>query len=128
VAALPSGKGGTSLAVDSALFLFPHERSGRSYAPRMDENEARGLVQAELADLRRASYAQLVERLLDKQETFERLGATGARYAVEIQAMWDGKPQGNLRVMASIDDGGLRSFVPLSDDFIRAPDGSFVGE
>ena len=29
---------------------------------------------------------------------------------------------------SAIDDGGLRAFAPLSDDFIMAPDGSFVGE
>jgi hypothetical protein len=30
--------------------------------------------------------------------------------------------------MGAIDDGGWRSFAPLADDFIVAPDGSFVGE
>jgi len=29
---------------------------------------------------------------------------------------------------ASIDDGGCRAFFPLSDCFIKAPDGSLVGE
>jgi hypothetical protein len=31
-------------------------------------------------------------------------------------------------VLASIDDGGWSAFIPLTDDFIIAPDGSFVGE
>lgn len=35
---------------------------------------------------------------------------------------------GAIRVIGSIDDGGWRAFRPLSDDFIRAPDGTFVGE
>jgi hypothetical protein len=33
-----------------------------------------------------------------------------------------------VHVLGAIDDGGLRAFVPLCDDFIMAPDGSFVGE
>jgi hypothetical protein len=48
---------------------------------------------------------------------------------VEVLALWDeGRPGGNLRVMVSIDDGGWRAFKPLTEDFIIAPDGSFVGE
>ena len=94
----------------------------------MDQAEALSIVEAELAKLRQATYAELADRLLGKQETLERLGATGARYQVEIQAFWDDKRKGNLRVCAAIDDGGWRAFVPLSVDFIRAPDGSFVGE
>jgi hypothetical protein len=31
-------------------------------------------------------------------------------------------------VFALIDDGGWRSFKPMGEDFIVAPDGSFVGE
>ena len=30
--------------------------------------------------------------------------------------------------MVHVDDGGLRAFVPLTEDFIMAPDGSFIGE
>jgi hypothetical protein len=94
----------------------------------MDRAEALSIAQAELAALRRATYSELVERLLDKQEDFERLGASGTRYAVELQAFWDDKPNGNLRVSAAIDDGGWRAFMPLTTDFIRAPDDSFVNE
>jgi hypothetical protein len=47
-----------------------------------------------------------VTRLLDTQESFERVGASGTRYAVEVRAFWDDKRQGNLRVRAMIDDGG----------------------
>ena len=94
----------------------------------IDQAEAQLLVEAALDNLRQATYAELVDRLLDKQETLERVGATGARYGIEIQAFWDDKRKGNLRVRAAIDDGGWRAFVPLTADFIRAPDGSFVGE
>lgn len=55
----------------------------------------------------------------------------GSEYQIEIEVFWDrpGDVGGNVRVLASIDDGGLlSSFNPLSIDFIKAPDGSFVGE
>ena len=45
-----------------------------------------------------------------------------------MRLCWDAHPNGNVRVSAGIDDGGLRAFLPLTSDFIKAPDGSFVGE
>ena len=94
----------------------------------MDKEEALSLADAELAELRRSTYSQLIERLLDKQETFERVGDSGTRYQFELQAFWDDKPDGNLRVFVLIDDRGWRAFAPLSVDFIRAPDGAFIDE
>jgi hypothetical protein len=55
-------------------------------------------------------------------------GVSETQYQVTIQVFWDSKPHGDLRVVGSIDDGGWRAFLPLSDSFIMAPDGSFVGE
>ena len=53
---------------------------------------------------------------------------SGATYQLEVQVFWDDRAEQNLRVMGSIDDGRLSAFHPLSEDFIIAPDGSFVGE
>ena len=52
----------------------------------------------------------------------------GREYQTEVNVLWDDRPGGNIRVIGSIDDGGLRAFAPLTDSFIKAPDGSFVGE
>lgn len=46
----------------------------------------------------------------------------------EIQVFWDDRLGGNVRVLGSIDNGGWRAFVPVNRDFIKAPDGSFVGD
>jgi hypothetical protein len=32
----------------------------------------------------------------------------------------------NVRVVGNIDDAGLRSFLPMMDACIKAPDGSFI--
>jgi hypothetical protein len=61
-------------------------------------------------------------------QTLEIVGASGTRYNVEAQALWDSKKRDNIRVLASIDDGGTRAFHPVTCDFIKAPDGSFIGE
>lgn len=94
----------------------------------MDTTEALSIAEEELENLRQLRYSGLVDRLLDKQETMERIGATGARYQLELQAFWDDTTRHNLRVSVAIDDGGWRAFFPRVVDFIRAPDGSFIGE
>ncbi len=92
--------------------------------------EARALLTAELDRLRSIPREELLDRLLDDQEVAERVPAPGASYQLEIGAFWDdpGRPGENLRVYAAINNGSWRSFVPLTDSFIVAPDGSFVDE
>jgi hypothetical protein len=66
--------------------------------------------------------------LLDTKDTEEIKASSGVVYQLEFQAMRDDKKGGNLRIMGAIDDGGFRAFVPLTADFILAPECSFVGE
>jgi hypothetical protein len=94
---------------------------------RVEKREARSILQEFLDELRKRPYSDLAKLIGDSQQ-HEIAGKSGTRYQVEIQAVWDDKREGNLRVLASIDDGGWRAFVPLTDSFIIAPDGSFVGE
>ncbi|MGH2720720.1 MAG: hypothetical protein ACRDJO_03835 [Actinomycetota bacterium] len=92
----------------------------------MDKAEARALLAQVIDELRRRSRAELLA--LSQPECRELIGPSGHWYQVEAQSFWDDKPENNLRVLACIDDGGWRAFSPLCDDFIVAPDGSFVGE
>ena len=93
----------------------------------MDKKEARAIVTAKLAEYRTQSYTEL-QRLLTTQDIFETTGKSGKWYQMEFYAVWDDKPNENLRVFGNIDDGGIRAFFPLGECFIMAPDGSFVGE
>ena len=93
----------------------------------MDKEEAKTILANELEIYRQRSYEDLLY-LLNTQDTAEIKATSGVIYQLEFQAMWDDKKGGNLRVMGAIDDGGFRAFVPLTDGFILAPDGSFVGE
>ena len=93
----------------------------------MNIEEARTLLADELSSWRARSYPELVEKMKDVI-AFEVEGRSGAMYQIEIEVFWDDRRGGNLRVVGGIDDGGLRAFAPLTDDFIMAPDGTFVGE
>ena len=93
----------------------------------MDSAEAKALLLKESAKYRAKSYADL-KALLGRQETYEVGGPSGVVYQLEIQAFWDDKPNDVLRVRAAIDDGGIRAYMPMIEDFLLAPDGTFVGE
>ncbi len=95
----------------------------------MNDQEARTLLLLHLEQWRGRSWAELrVLVLLDDQETCEVTGPSGVRYQIEVQAFWDDQPEGNIRVLGGIDDGGVRAYFPLCTDFIKAPSGAFIGE
>jgi hypothetical protein len=93
----------------------------------IDKKEARQLLEAATRRLRMKSRHEL-EQLLKEQETGTVVGPSGTTYQTEAQAFWDDKKGRDLRVLVSIDDGGWRAMAPMSESFIVAPDGSFVGE
>jgi len=75
---------------------------------------------------RRILFFPVVEE--PEAETHEVTGKSGTVYQVQTEVVWDGKPERDIRVMAMIDDGGLAALKPMVDDFIVAPDESFVDE
>jgi hypothetical protein len=88
--------------------------------PTMNTPEAREIIQNELAVYEKKAYADLV-KLIDEEFHFERQGPSGARYQVEIRFLWDSTPNGAIRILGSIDDGGWRAFVPLTDSILKPP-------
>lgn len=96
----------------------------------MDKHEARTILARRIAELRQLPYDSLKSTWLGQADSEGVVGVSGALYQLEIQVFWDDlhEVEGNLRVSVAIDDGGLRALAPLSDGFIVAPDGSFVGE
>lgn len=94
----------------------------------VDNDEARRILESVTVELRREPYGALVARYLDESEGRTVVAESSTRYQVEVQAFWDGRQSGDLRVIVAIDDGGWRAFSPLSTDFIIAADGHFVGE
>ena len=92
----------------------------------MSDEEARGVLRAEFLKLRAAGYDVLVERLAGKQERSDVVALSGATYHVELEGFWDDEEHRDLRVVASIDDGGLRAFLPFTDAFTISPSGSIT--
>ena len=93
----------------------------------MDNSEAKALLRDHLQTYRHRTYRELVG-LIGKPQVVEFRGASSATYQVEVEVRWDDRSGGAVRILGSIDDGGWRAFKPLCDDFIMAPDGTFVGE
>jgi hypothetical protein len=96
----------------------------------MDKQEAQEILDIEINKYRSIKYADIV-KLIDTPLNYEIQGKSGTMYQLEIQAFWDNprKSKQDIRVIASIDDGGFPSaFKPLSCDFIIGSDGKFIGE
>jgi len=92
----------------------------------VSNDEAKGVLRAEIIKLRPNGYDGLVERLAGKKETMEVAGLSGETYHVELEGFWDDDEQRKLRVVASIDDGGLRALLPFTDSFTVDPTGTIT--
>jgi hypothetical protein len=93
-----------------------------------DNTEAQEWVHAQIQRLRSASYADLLEQRGEPAH-YAIQSRTGRDLMGETSVFWDGSEQGLLRVVVDVREpkfGVVRSIA--ADDFIRAPDGSFVGE
>ena len=93
----------------------------------MDKEKARAVLAEALRPYRAKSYAALRD-FIGEIDVYQIANPDGPDFQIEIQAIWDGKPDSDIRVLGSIDDGGWSAFAPPSDSFAMAPDGSFVGE
>ncbi|MGH7630763.1 MAG: hypothetical protein ACREOF_15530 [Gemmatimonadales bacterium] len=83
----------------------------------------RALLEAAMLEHQSRSYQVLAAAIGQVHVRSER-GADGRDYQIEIEAEWDDQPGGAIRVVGAIDDGSFRDFLPISAEFIVAPDGS----
>ena len=88
----------------------------------MDREEALSLLNTKLEEYRKLTYRKLAARVGD-EEFPEVVGASGRQYQIEIQIVLDDKPDGAVRVLAAIDDGGWRALMPLCADLLVTSDG-----
>jgi hypothetical protein len=91
----------------------------------MDKTEAQSILTKELTEFAARTYNEIVT-LIKRPEVKNVIGKSGANYQIDVNVFWDSKPDGNLRIMASIDDGGWRAFVPVTDSLIMKPDGTLL--
>ncbi len=91
----------------------------------MNEEVAYTLIDAELRRLRQRPYSELIQ-MVGTPETKQVVGIDGKSYQLEIEVIKDIASGDNVRVIVSADDGGWRTFIPLTADFSMRPDGSLV--
>ena len=93
----------------------------------VSDSELQSLVRQTVDSLRATPYGDLCRYL--KAYHLRLAGATGASYDVEVQAVWDDPRRrgGDLPVMVSGWESGQQG-LGTTEDFIIAPDGTFVGE
>lgn len=87
----------------------------------MNHQEARQLIREELSLHKEKNYADLV-KLIDEEFHYEKQGPSGAKYQIEIRILWDSMPNGAIRVLGSIDDGGWRAFFAMTDSILKYPE------
>ena len=86
----------------------------------MNRREAALILLRTLVPVRRLSYEKLAARV-GRDEHVEIRGSSGRDYQLELQFVWDDQPNGAVRVIGSIDDGGWRACCPLSTSFLAEP-------
>lgn len=95
----------------------------------MDKKDAKKELERIIKEYRLKKYG-FWQSLMDRKEqiTFDFTNDKGNWYQVEIQAFYDSEQDRTIRVSFSIDDGKLRVFAPMTDDFIINSQNEFVGE
>jgi hypothetical protein len=96
----------------------------------MNKEEALRVLALELQAMRSRSYWELAS-LAGSSMVVSRPGSGGTDYQIEVQIFPDNprNPQGDIRVIASIDDGGFFSSIkPLTLDFIKSPGADSNGD
>ena len=89
----------------------------------MNKEEARTLLSDFVDRLSTSTYEDLCT-LVSNPVCLEIEGPSGVTYQIEYEALWDSEPKEALRVIASIDDGGLISaMMPISASFVVEPQG-----
>lgn len=92
-------------------------------------DEARRILDEWVRRLRALPHGELLDRYSRVQVVEISDAPSGTPYQVEIEAYWDNRKKRNLRIFVTVWPGETGPpFKPISDDFIVAPDGTFVGE
>jgi hypothetical protein len=94
----------------------------------MNNTGALEILDQELAIYRSKPYSELQKLVTCKPIGKEVRAYDDADYNVEVVIDWSRDPGGNIKVLAFIEDGEMRSFIPLAKSFIKTPDDEFTDE
>jgi hypothetical protein len=93
----------------------------------VDPIEALGVLSVEATKFAGRSHAEL-SALVEEPVHLQIIGPNGSEFQIEVSAVWDDKPGQTLRLLFSVDDGGVRAFVPLTRGALVPPGAVFDGE
>ncbi len=85
--------------------------------PTMNVREAKQVLSEELETYQAKPYGDLAQSI-DQNFYCIRKGASGKEYQLEVLVLWDSNAGGAIRVIGSIDDGGWRAFLPITDSIL----------
>ncbi len=93
----------------------------------MDKYEAKAIAEKDLEYYRAMPY-EVIAGKIGEAESFERINEQGEPYQIEFNFFYDDNESENIRVGGIVSYSGWTDFFPVSNDFIIAPDGKFIGE
>lgn len=94
----------------------------------MNKEEAKKVLTKVINNHRLKSYDELV-LFVDNSKWIVERGESGTEYQIQIQTFIDDEKEQIIRLVASIDNRGLFSFMfPLCDDFLLNSKNEFIGE
>jgi hypothetical protein len=88
---------------------------------RMNHAVAQTLLDQELARLRELGWPTLRNLIPRGTDVKEIAGADGVAYQLESIVLWDAVPDGRIRLLVNVHDGGWRYFLPLTADDLIEP-------
>lgn len=87
----------------------------------MDKSEARKILSEQMARIGSRSHSELASLVeAGHLELYKIQGESGTAYQLEVQFFWDDQPGNTIRIMGSVDDGGVRAVLPLTDSVLIA--------
>jgi hypothetical protein len=87
----------------------------------MDKRKALSLLK-DFLDRFESSGDDARSARVGEDEALEVAGPSGRKDQIEYDIVWDHKPpDGDIRTMGSVDDGGLRVFTPLAESRRASP-------
>lgn len=117
-----------TLGHDARTTLLALRSVGMQRRSDGDRQAAITWVAEEIGRLRAMTYHELLA-YEGHALHHEMLAPSGEVMIREVQVYWDDRPGGDVRVMVDVWRWkGRRGVTAVQDGFIRAPDGSFVGE
>ncbi len=89
---------------------------------KMDREEALTILEQVLEQAAAPGFEGL-SACIGESRAFEVQAASGQVYQIEMDILWDGRSGEAIRIIASVDDGKLRAFFPLTRSKLVLPVG-----